>query len=79
MAVKKIVAAAPRRPLEDRALRSAILLLGFPTAGTLLAGHWLVLDEEPQPADVIVVLAGDKGHRTEYSVSPSSTPATPLI
>jgi uncharacterized SAM-binding protein YcdF (DUF218 family) len=43
---------------------AAIILLLLSTA-TLSAGHILVYDEEPRPADVIVVLAGDRGTRTE--------------
>jgi len=45
-------------------LIAAVLGLLLP-AVTLAAGHLLVYDEEPQPADVIVILAGDRGTRTE--------------
>lgn len=33
------------------------------------AGHLLVLDEPPQQADVIVVLAGDRGSRTAHGAA----------
>lgn len=46
-----------------------ILLVAIMLIGAFLeAGNFLVEDELPKKVDVIVVLAGDKGYRTEYGV-----------
>lgn len=32
------------------------------------AGYFLIVNEPPQKSDIIIVLAGDKGHRLDYAV-----------
>jgi uncharacterized SAM-binding protein YcdF (DUF218 family) len=44
-------------------------LLLFLAIGLVFAGRWLVFDEPPRKADVIIVLAGDRGARTEKGVA----------
>jgi len=56
----------PRR--KNRGLRALLLLLIMAAAALFYAGRFLVYDENPRKADVIIVLAGDKGTRTEKGV-----------
>ncbi|BBB90725.1 hypothetical protein MAMMFC1_01386 [Methylomusa anaerophila] len=44
------------------------LLLGVLLTAVIFAGRILTIDEQPRPADVIIILSGDHGARTEKGV-----------
>lgn len=67
--------AAPKGGRRTRLTRRLLLVLGifFVIIGLgwlmlPLAGHYLVVDQEPERVDVIVVLSGDRGERMDHGI-----------
>lgn len=54
---------------RKRLLEALIFLLLFLASLSYFPGHLLVVNQPPQKADVILVLAGDRGSRLERGVS----------